>query len=221
MTSRQPQLPLRLGIIGLSASATTSWASAAHLPGLLSDHGKRDYTIKALCNSSVEAARNAIETYKLPPDVKAYGTPEDLAADNDIDVVICSTRVDKHYETILPSVRAGKKVYVEWPIASNSKQIEELVQAAKSSGAKVAVSLQGRWVPPVAKIREIVKSGTLGRVLSSSISAFGGTNNRNGLPPGLDYFLDWKVGGNIITIGFGHCILTYLIYIASANIGSD
>ena len=76
--------PIRVGIIGLSPNAVTSWASAAHLPYLVASKGK--YEIKALCNSSVESAQAAIKTYKLPSTTKAYGTPQDLANDPDVSI---------------------------------------------------------------------------------------------------------------------------------------
>ena len=74
--------PIRVGIIGLSKSAETSWASSAHYPYLIASNGK--YKINALCNSSKEAAQRAIENYKLPTTTKAYGNPQDLAKDPDV-----------------------------------------------------------------------------------------------------------------------------------------
>lgn len=199
-------LPRRTALIGLSASAVTSWASAAHLPGLLSETGRSKLRITALLNSSVDAAHAAIEKYKLPAHTKAYGSPGDLATNPDIDLVICNTRVDKHFETILPSVKAGKDVFVEWPVAAKLEQIEELRQTAKKTGSRIAVGLQRRWAPPVVKMRELVDSGKgkLGQVLSVDVRAFGGTMDREILPPGLKYFAQRDVGGNPIVIGFGH-----------------
>ncbi|KAJ4304823.1 hypothetical protein N0V90_000351 [Kalmusia sp. IMI 367209] len=206
--------PLRTALIGLSSSAKTSWASGAHLPGLLSPNGRSKLPITALLNSSVKAAQSAIETYKLPSETKAYGSPEDLANDPDIDLVICNTRVDKHFETILPSIKKGKDVFVEWPIASNTADIETLVQEARKSGSRVAVGLQRRWAPPAVKLREIIKNGhngkQLGKILSVDVRAQGGSINREILPEGLKYFVDRKVGGNVITIGNGHLLDTIL-----------
>ncbi|KAF2249195.1 putative oxidoreductase [Trematosphaeria pertusa] len=198
------QAPLRTALIGLSSSATTSWASTAHLPGLLTSAGRSKLPIVALLNSSVDAAQASIKTYGLPDSTKAFGSPDDLASDPDVDLVICNTRVDKHYETILPSVKAGKDVYVEWPIAANLNDIEELVHEAKKSGSRVAVGLQRRWAPPVVKMRELLQDPRLGQVLSADVRAFGGTNDREILPVGLKYFAQRDVGGNPITIGFGH-----------------
>jgi len=198
--------PVRAALIGLSSSGNSSWASAAHLPALLTETGRSKITITALSNSSVHAAKSAIQKYGLPEHTKAYGSPEDLAADPDIDLIICNTRVDKHYETILPSIKAGKDVYVEWPIASNREQIDDIIEAARKSESRVAVGLQRRWTPPAAKLREILDSGNgrLGKVLSSDVRAFGGTNDREVLPTGLKYFSQKEIGGNAIVIGVGH-----------------
>ncbi|RYP43852.1 hypothetical protein DL768_009632 [Monosporascus sp. mg162] len=121
--------PIRVAIIGLSADAITDWAARVHLPYLLSPAGRARFHIIALCNSSVEAAKRSIKTFHLPSETRAYGSPDDLAADPDVQLVICSTRVDKHYETSLPSVKAGKDVFVEWPLAENAvKAVFDWVQ---------------------------------------------------------------------------------------------
>jgi len=200
--------PFRTALIGLSASAKTSWASAAHLPGLLTPAGRSKLPIVALLNSSAQAAQSAIKTYNLPSATKAYGSPEDLANDPEVDLVICNTRVDKHFETILPSIKKGKDVFVEWPIAANEKDIETLVEETRKSGSRVAVGLQRRWAPSVAKLRDLLDNGLhgkeLGKVLSSEVRAYGGTIDREILPEGLRYFTERKIGGNFIVIGNGH-----------------
>ena len=191
-------------MIGLSSSAVTSWAANAHLPSLLTGQAKKLFRIVALCNSSTEAAKSAIKAYDLDDSVRAYGYPEALAADENVDFVICNTRVDKHYETILPSLRAGKSAYIEWPIAQDLNYVEELVTAAREGNARVAVGLQGRFAPPVARLRELLQSGNLGKLLCTEARVFGGTKDREILPVGLKYFAESKIGGNPITIGFGH-----------------
>ncbi|TEA12987.1 Galactose/lactose metabolism regulatory protein GAL80 [Colletotrichum sidae] len=196
--------PIRIGIVGLSSSATTAWASRAHLPYLLSPNGVANYKITALCNSSVAAANAAIKTYDLPPDTKAYGDPADLAADPDVDLVVVSTRVDQHYDTALPSVKAGKDVYVEWPLAQDAAHARELAGAAREAGGKTVVGVQGRTVPILTKIRTILEEDKIGKVLSSEVKAAGGSIDRSVLPVGLKYFAQKQIGGNPFTIGFGH-----------------
>ncbi|KAK4201198.1 hypothetical protein QBC40DRAFT_278681 [Triangularia verruculosa] len=196
--------PIRVAIIGLSASAKTAWASRAHLPYLFSPLGRSKFEVVALLNSSTEAARAAIKAYNLPPSTKAYGTPEDLAADPEVELVITNTRVDKHVETALPSVEAGKDVYVEWPLAANSDDARKLAEAAKQHGGLGVVGLQGPLGPLPRKLREVIDSGKIGRVLSSEFRANGGIDARDTVPASLSYFTERKVGGYVYTIGFAH-----------------
>jgi predicted dehydrogenase len=196
--------PIRLALIGLSQSAKTSWASEGHLPYLLSERGQQRYKIVGLLNSSEEAARRAISHYGLGSDVKAYGSPDALAADQDVDMVACCTRVDLHYETIRPSIDAGKDVYVEWPLAENVQRATELAELAKQKGVRTVIGLQGRIAPAVLKAKELIRQGRIGEVLSSQIQAFSPYIGRDSIPEALEYFLEKKVGGNIITISFTH-----------------
>lgn len=193
--------PIRVGLIGLSASATgTGWAASAHLPYLLkSPH----YTIAALCNSSVDAAKKAVEAYKLPSETKAYGTPEDLANDSDIDLVVANVRVDNHAKVLLPSLKAGKDVFCEWPLDRNADVAREMLEAAKQGGGKAFLGLQARQSPIVRKVKEIIDSGRIGKVLSSD---FIGAASNGGGEEGktVSYFTDRSVGGNMLTIAFGH-----------------
>jgi len=119
-------------------------------------------------------------------------------------LVVCSTRVDTHYKTIKPSIEAGKDVFVEWPLASNVQQAEELASLAKDKGVKTMVGLQGRVSPVYLKVKDLVQGGKLGKILSSSMTLSGGTNSRDSIGEGLSYFFDRKVGGNIMSIFLGH-----------------
>ena len=155
---------IRVGFIGLSASG--SWAAGSHYP-YLKDSTK--FRIVALCNSSKEAAQAAKEKYNLPATTKTYDSPADLAADPDIDLVVCSVRVDKHYETLKPCVEAGKDCFVEWPLASNLQDAQELARLSKEKGCRTMVGLQARQSPVVKTVKNLVDSGKVGKVLSSTV----------------------------------------------------
>ncbi|KAI0160023.1 NAD(P)-binding protein [Hypoxylon sp. FL1284] len=196
--------PIRTAIIGLSKSSSPNWASYAHLPYLLSAEGRAKYQIVALCNSSVEAAKRSIETFQLPAETRAYGDPESLAADADVQLVLCATRVDRHYGTMMPSLRRGKSAFVEWPLAENAARAAEMAAAARENGGRTVVGFQGWYAPAVMKVREIVTSGRLGKVLSSEARGAGGTNDRTIMPSFMSFFTDSKIGSNPFSIGLGH-----------------
>lgn len=198
--------PTRVALIGLSSSAKTAWASRAHLPYLLSDRGRARFEIVALLNSSVAAAEAAIAAYDLPKDkVRAYGDPAQLAADKEVELVVNTTRVDKHYETVLDSVKAGKDAFVEWPLAQDAKHARELAEAVKVGRGRSVVGLQGVTVPLAKRLRGLLEEGKIGKVLSVYVNGYGGLSDRAKVPDGLSYFTERAVGGNIYTIGFSHC----------------
>ncbi|WYZ43500.1 hypothetical protein EsH8_VI_001199 [Colletotrichum jinshuiense] len=200
--------PIRVGLVGLSAGAKTSWAAEAHLPYLLSARGRQNYTVVALLNSSAQAAAAARAHFGLPDDVRAYGDPEALARDPDVDLVVCCTRVDTHFDIVEPLAREGKAVYVEWPLTEGLESSERLAALAAASGQRQGsiVGLQGQVARVVVKIKEIVDSGRVGRVLGSDVEAYGNLLPRDELPEGLAYFAERKVGGNPVTIAFAHMI---------------
>jgi len=196
--------PIRVALIGLSASAKTGWAARSHLPYLVSAQGKQHYEVVALLNSSEEAAKRAQEQFDLPSSVRTYGDPQLLAEDASIDLVVCNTRPDFHIDTIEPSIRAGKGIFCEWPLAENYTRAAALTDNKLFENS--IIGLQGRVVPLTQTVQEVLTSGRIGKVLSSTVQAYGNLSRRNGFSESLAYFGDRKVGGNPITIAYGHMI---------------
>lgn len=104
-----------------------------------------------------------------------------------------------------PSIIAGKAVFVEWPLDRNLEVAQEMQALAAKHNAPTIVGLQGSFSPQVRKMKEVVESGRVGNVISSSWQAAlgngGATESKN-----VRYFLDRDVGGNVITIGVGHSL---------------
>lgn len=195
---------IRVALIGLSASAKVSWAEEGHLAYLQSPHGSKRYEVVALLNSSIKAAESAQSHFNLPTSVKCYGDPEALAADPNVDLVVCNTRVDVHFPTTAPSLRVGKAVFVEWPLTENLQKALDLTKNKEYLDS--IIGLQGRVSPITLRVKEILASGAVGKVLSSTIQSFGNLLQRDSFPETLTYFGDRKVGGHQINIANGHMI---------------
>jgi predicted dehydrogenase len=130
----------------------------------------------------------------------------DLAQDPNVDLVVCSVRVDKHFAAVAPVVKAGKNVYVEWPLGKNLEEAEELLRLSKAYGVQhTVVGLQARFAPSVAKLKELLAEGRIGRVLSSTWVGYGG-NGGPTEPESIRYMVDKSIGGNLVTIHFGHAV---------------
>ena len=70
-----------------------------------------------------------------------------------MDLVVVSVKLPLHRDVALPALRAGKDVFVEWPLAIGD-EIEELLLAAKEGGGRTVVGLQARCSPVILKVNE-------------------------------------------------------------------
>jgi predicted dehydrogenase len=188
--------PIRIGFIGLS-SKPDCWATLAHIPYLRrSPH----YEIVALCNSTPAKALESIAAHNLPPTTKAYASPGELAADASIDLIVICTRVDIHYTVALPTLLAGKAIFIEWPLAATTAQAGELLSLAQTQNVRTIIGLQARVSPTLLKIREIVSSGRLGTIHSVNVQATSGVWQHDIASVRYEHFLKRDVGGNLLTI---------------------
>lgn len=199
--------PTRVGIIGLGAKeaglvAVGSWAASALLPSFLNSPY---YEITAVCNSSVESSQRSIDFHKLGPKVKAYGTPEDIANDPNVDLVAVSINVGHHYVVTKPALLAKKQVFVEWPLGANTTEAEELTQLAKDANLKTVIGTQFLSDPAFAKLKEIVDSGVLGRITSTEAHIAPNYGRPDSWGYDATYYLDLKSGGNEFHIAMAHC----------------
>ncbi|MGE5623576.1 MAG: Gfo/Idh/MocA family protein, partial [Methanocella sp.] len=93
-----------------------------------------------------------------------------LARDLDA-VIICSTNAD-HAELTIAAARAGKHVLVEKPIATNAPDARRMIAACQASGVQLQVAFPCRYQPAVARVKELIDQGAIGRVV-----AIKGTNH--------------------------------------------
>ncbi len=196
--------PIRVGFIGLSAN--NGWAVNAHLPYLKQSD---KYRIVALLNSSEDAAKSAIAFHGLASDTKAYGSTEDFAQDENIDFIVCSVRVDKHYPVLKPILEKtnAKGVHCEWPLGKNLAEAEELLALAKGKGMKTVVGFQGRAVPTCRVVKELLDGGRIGKLLSVTVNSIAYNFGAEDLYSLAD-MSDISTGGNMVAIHFSHALDT-------------
>lgn len=89
--------------------------------------------------------------------------PEALARD-DIRAVALATPVATHHPLAKSALLAGKHVLVEKPLATTAADAEELVTLAAARGLVLAVDHTYVYHPAVQRVRELVRSGELGRL---------------------------------------------------------
>lgn len=142
---------LRWGILG------TGFIAALQAKDLL-DNGFR---IQAVGSRSAESSRAFAARFGIPA---AHGSYEDLVADPDVDVVYVATPHVFHHANALLALDAGKHVLVEKAFTINAAQARELAERAESQGLVVLEAMWTRFLPHMARLREIVRGGELGEV---------------------------------------------------------
>lgn len=104
-------------------------------------------------------------------------------------VIVCSVDAT-HADYIVRSVKAGCDVIVEKPIAINAEQCAAIQDAVRSSGKNVRVTFNYRWSPGVSKVRELIRSGVIGKIHHVNLQYLLDTRH------GADYFRRWHANMN-------------------------
>lgn len=99
----------------------------------------------------------------------AHASFEDLLDDDAVELVIIATRSDTHAALAMQSLRAGKHVVVEKPMATNLADADAMIELAKRSKGRLFVRHNRRFDPPFRCALEAVESRKLGRLHSVQI----------------------------------------------------
>jgi predicted dehydrogenase len=187
---------IRVGIIG--ANPDRGWAAQAHIPALktLSD----DFEITAMSTSRRESADAARKLFGVPA---AFDNHQELVNRADVDVVAVTVKVPYHLELTTAALGAGKAVYCEWPLGNGLNEAETLARLAKEKGVLAVAGLQARSAAAVAYVRDLIKQGYVGDVLSTTLIGSG-----MGWGPTVEpynaYLNDKKNGATMLSIALGH-----------------
>lgn len=82
------------------------------------------------------------------------------------DAIIISTPDNLHYAPCMKALEMGYDILLEKPISPSEKECRDILQLAKKTGRIVAVCHVLRYAPYFIKLREIIQSGVLGKVVS-------------------------------------------------------
>lgn len=105
---------------------------------------------------------------------KEYGceTYEDyrcLFERKDIDLIINALPSHLHPPVTLEFIDKGFNIVCDKPLARKASEVDTLIAAAEKSGKLFSIFQQSRYAPHFMKIREVINSGVLGRIIQISI----------------------------------------------------
>jgi predicted dehydrogenase len=145
---------IRTGIAGLGRSG---WG--IHMR--LLDTVKDKFQIVAVFDKDPARLAEARQRYNC----RTYETYEGLLQDAEVELMVVAMPNHLHATCSIQALNAGKHVVCEKPMAANVKDADKMIAAAKKNRRKLTVFQNLRYRPDFIKVREIIQSGVLGRIV--------------------------------------------------------
>lgn len=119
-----------------------------------------------------------------PYNAKAWITLDEALTDPAIDAVYVASPVFLHAPQTIQSLRAGKHVICEKPMAMNEPEACSMVQAAEQSGKLFGVAYYRRCYPKVQRAKQFIAAGAIGKPVYAELTNhmwFDGSGDRGWL----------------------------------------
>ena len=145
---------MNLGILGAGKIARTMSRTVA---------GIENVTLKAVASRDSERAKTFADEFSVPV---YYGSYEELAKDESLDLIYIATPHSRHYEDCILCIENGRNVICEKPFTANAKQAEKVFKLAEEKGVFITEAMWTRFLPMRFTLDEIVKSGVIGEISS-------------------------------------------------------
>ena len=146
------------GTLGVAVVGAGYWG-----PNLIRNFRSSDaWHLVAVCDLDEERARRVLGAQS---DVAVCTSLDDVLRDGSVDAVAIATPARTHQDIALASLRAGKHVLVEKPLADTGASGREMVEYAAANGLVLMADHTYCYTPAVTKIRELVAEGALGELL--------------------------------------------------------
>jgi 1,5-anhydro-D-fructose reductase (1,5-anhydro-D-mannitol-forming) len=101
----------------------------------------------------------------------AYTSYEAMLRNPEITVVAIHTPNSQHADQAIAAARAGKHVFCDKPMATNTADAERIVRECEKSGVKLGVNFHNRFMPCFIDTRRIIEGGEVGDVQIVQVEA--------------------------------------------------
>lgn len=158
--------------------------------------------VVGLCDAVIARARDANTAYEM--DVPVFADHREMLAKTRPDLVIVIVPEFLHAECIIAALDAGCAVATEKPLCTTGEDAQKILEAEKRAGKRVFMGFNYRYIPLMAKIKELLLDGAIGRPVSMDLTWYLDYKGH-----GASYFRRWhrqlkNSGGLLITKGSHH-----------------
>ncbi len=123
--------------------------------------GCRAAGLRLVAVAEVDTAKG--EAFAAEWGMTLHASYTQLLARDDVSVVFVLLPHFLHHPAGLASLRAGKHVFMEKPLAGTVEECNDLIDAARAAGVRLMVGHHYHFTAPTQAARRILQSGELGR----------------------------------------------------------
>lgn len=179
----------RVAMVGTGHRGTGMWGkdivdrygSEIEFVGLCDKNGKR-----------VEAGKKLIGA-----ECQTFTNFDEMVTRTKPELLIVTTMDSTHHQFITKALSKGIDVITEKPMVTEAVQARAILDAERQYNRKITVAFNYRYAPKHQKIKEILKSGEIGKINSVDFAWYLDTSH------GADYFRRWhrlKSGGGSLWV---------------------
>ena len=191
------------GVVGIIGAG--NFTSATLIPAFKPLDAKLKYIVSSGGMSAGTLAKKA--------GIEYAGTDyKEVLKDENVDLVIITTRHDLHAKMVVDSLNAGKNVFVEKPLCLSDDELRRVEHAYENSikesgGPVLTVGFNRRFAPLAQKTKELIGTGNINIVATMNAGAI----------PGNSWVHDLEVGGGRI-VGEACHFMDLCTYLTGSNV---
>jgi len=176
---RTPSFSASKGVIGIIGAG--NFTKMTMLPALKGS----GVQLKYIASQSGVSGTALAQKYGFSHSTTDYRV---IFEDDQVDIVLITTRHNQHASMVIEALSAGKHVFVEKPLALNHEELNTVITAQQASGKTVSVGFNRRFSPHSVKIKRLLGNAPMNVVATMNA----------GFIPANVWVHDPKIGGGRI-----------------------
>jgi predicted dehydrogenase len=152
--------------------------------------------VEAVMSRNLDKAKSYAQRHGIK---KWYDDAQELIDDSEVNAVYVATPPSSHATFAIMSMKAGKPVYIEKPLAASYDDCARINRISEQTGIPCFVAYYRRYLPYFQRVKDIVDQGVIGKIINVQV--------RFAVPPrDLDYAhpenLPWRLQPDIAGGGY-------------------
>ncbi|MDY7394195.1 bi-domain-containing oxidoreductase [Aureibaculum sp. 2210JD6-5] len=169
------------GVIGIIGAG--NFTSATLMPQLK----KLNADVKYIASSGGLSSTTLAKRYNVANSTSDY---QEILKDEETDLVIITTKHNSHAKFVIETLKAGKSVFVEKPLALNETELAEIIEAYNKSNGTLSVGFNRRFAPLAKNMKKLLGNDNTPKNIIATMNA--------GFIPKEVWVHDMEVGGGRI-----------------------